>query len=232
MRIFLAFFLLLAHMSPAQHYCHWTLWTRLQVNHAFSEKWDVQAEYHYRRQDNFSVENRDFTNNKNLDALRLYAYYRNKNFVFGISPLMYIHSHQLLGKPSDFDVPPNREVRLATFLEDGLDAGKLKLLGRMSYELRLLKNRADIPISRYRPRVGFRYLLAKTTTLIGYNDLALQHIPDAPSFNFNQLYLALNHRINKQVNAEVGYFNIHRQRRNAVEFDEENVLSATLIVRL
>lgn len=219
--------------SHAQDYQHFTSWNRIGVAKVFNPNWELWVEGFLRQQSNFHVDKNNPFTSPLMRAGRIFVFYKKNHTVLGISPMMYIHSHQLLGKEADFSVKSNQEYRSNVFVEQWKDFGKINLRLRLSYELRYLQNLNYVPIGRFRPRLTAKYPITKKLWVIAYEDLMLNTVPNtqASVFNINQAYLGFNRRLSKNIDVEIGYFNNFRKRNSLVEFDNENALNLMLQVK-
>ena len=102
---FFLIFSMLTLTVHAQHYQHKTFWTRGLVTAPLSKKWDFFGEYIHRQQNEIGSNN-PFSH-ASFQEVRLWGYYKYKNWVFQVNPYTFIHSVPFLGKPADYNANPN-----------------------------------------------------------------------------------------------------------------------------
>ena len=231
------FLFLLCNSAFAQNYNHFTNWSRLTIQKSLSDKWDIQAELHYRRQSNFQLSEYNPFAEPLMEGFRIGVHYSIGNMRYSFTPIL-VHSYPLIGNDDDFERPDRSEFRPALYAEWSSNAhGKWEFRSRLGYEYRLFKRTNGTwgdQQGRPRLRLQARYALSEQTTLLTSVEPLINALPNpAPNtFSQNQTYFGWNHDWSEHLTSEIGYFYIYRQRSSLIEFDHENVLNLVMIVRL
>jgi Protein of unknown function (DUF2490) len=232
--IFLSFFI---STSDAQNYQHFTSWNRFAVQKVFNNHWEMTADVHLRRQNDFNSSNNSPLSLKLMEGFRISTTYRTKNFAFAFAPFL-LHTYPLYAKKSDLDRPDRLEIRPSFFGEWTKQlSDKWTFRSRFGYEYRLFR-RNDGSLGdeqgRVRLRLQMRYSWNEKNTVFISNEPLYNIPPNLPanSFSQNQLYFAYNHTFTPHFSFETGYMWNHRQRPTLTEFDEENILQTHFIFRL
>lgn len=240
--IFLFLTGLLSFFSQAQqiHYPHLTLWSRIQVAKEPNLHWNLVGTFLWRRQNNY-LENRynPLVSPLLIGAQGLITHRNTTNTVWvHIAQLTYMMSHQLLGKPDDFNAPIGKEFRYAGGIEFNQEVNeKLTFRQRFMQELRFFQANDFRPIGRVRGRANVRYQLTPFVSANGVTELLFFDPPvlsNQKSFRFHQFWLggSLLWSLSERVNLETGYTFIHSRRNTVVEFDEQNVLNLHLSINI
>ena len=230
-------FISLISNCNAQEYAHFTSWNRFALQKKLNDHWELMADVHFRRQNNFSSTSINPFAVKFVDAYRLTTSYKIKQFTFSFAPFLF-HNSPLYAKGIDLIRPDKLEIRPAIFAEWSKKlSDKWVLRSRFGYEYRIFK-RDDNSWGNEQARIRFRLQLryswnAKNTVFLG-NEPFYNLPPNLPanSFNQNQMVFAYNHVFNPHFTLEVGYLRNHIQRASLVEFDEENALQTHFIFKL
>jgi hypothetical protein len=221
----------------AQHYEHFTSWNRFALQKKFNDHWEVMADVHIRRQNDFNSSSINPLAVKFVDGYRFSAFYKTKNFTFSFAPFLF-HNSPLYAKSSDLARPDKLEIRPAFFAEWSKKLSeKWVFRSRLGYEYRIFRRDDDSwgnEQSRMRLRLQLRYSWDKKNTVFVGNEALFNTPPNVPanSFNQNQLVFAYNHVFSPHFTFEVGYLRNHIQRASLVEFDEENGLQTHFIFKL
>lgn len=221
----------------AQHYVHFTSWNRFAFQKKLSERWEMMADVHIRRQNDFNSANINPLAVKFVDAYRITMTYRVKDFTFSFAPFLF-HNSPLYAKSSDLDRPDRLEIRPAVFTEWTKKlTEKWVFRSRLGYEYRIFRrndNSWGNEQSRIRLRLQLRYSWDKKNTVFFGNEPLYNLPPNLPpnSFNQNQMIFAYNHVFSPHFTFEVGYLWNHIQRASLTEFDEENAIQTHFIFRL
>lgn len=230
--IFLASF-----SSYAQNYPHYTLWSRVSIQKKISKYFDVNADFLYRRQNDFSKGNYNLFDSRYVEAYRISTVYRKGNWAVSLAPIVF-NTFPLYGKVDDLKRPVRLEIRPVAYLEwTKVLSPKWTFRSRFGYEYRLFK-RSDNTFgdeqARIRLRIQWRYNLNKNNIVYVSEEPLLNIPPNLPDNNFsqNQLTLMFSHAFSPHFTTEIGYMWNHRQRASLVEFDEENTLHTHFIIRL
>lgn len=232
--IFLLFFI---DVSNAQHYQHFTSWNRLAVQKVFNNHWEMTADVHLRRQNDFNASNNSPLSLRLMEGFRVSTTYRAKNFAFSFAPFL-LHTYPLYAKSTDLTRPDRLELRPSFFGEWTKQLSEKWIFrSRFGYEYRLFKrndNSFGDEQGRVRLRLQIRYLWNEKNTIFVSNEPLYNIPPNLPanSFSQNQLYVAYNHAFTPHFSFETGYMWNHRQRPTLIEFDEENILQTHFIFRL
>lgn len=231
------FSLLLSNASLGQTYEHFTFWSRLAVNKKLSEHWEMNAELHWRRQNDFTTSSPSPLSLRLSEGYRIAAVYRVKEVAFSFAPIVF-HSYPLYAKNTDLARATKWEIRPILFVEWAKPLSKKwTMRSRLGYEYRMFQL-ADgswgDEQGRVRLRLQMRYNINKTNLVYISEEPLYNVAPNVPtnSFSQNQLYFAYNHTFTPHFSAEIGYMWNHRQRATLVEFDEENILQTHLLFRL
>jgi hypothetical protein len=234
--VFLLFFLTL-RSSFAQHYEHFTSWNRLAINKTFNQHWEMNAELHWRRQNDFTTPSPNPLALKLQEGYRISAVYRVKEMAFSFAPIVF-HSYPLYGKTTDFVRPTRWEIRPILFTEwTKILSPKWTFRSRLGYEYRMFQQTdnswGDVQ-GRARLRLQMRYNLNPKNIAYVSEEPLVNVVPNVPAnvFSQNQLYFAYNHTFSPHFSAEIGYMWNHRQRITLVEFDEENIVQTHFLFRL
>ena len=221
----------------AQHYQHFTSWNRLAVQKVFDKHWEITADAHWRRQNDFSSSNANPFALKLMHGFRISTIYRINEFALSFAPFL-TYASPLYSKISDLSRPDRTELRPSFFGEWTKKlSDKWTFRSRFGYEYRLFKRADGIwgnEQGRVRLRLQMRYACNKNNTVFISNEPLYNIPPNLPanSFSQNQLYFAYNHTFTPHFSFETGYMWNHRQRPTLVEFDEENILQTHFIFRL
>jgi hypothetical protein len=227
---------LVVNFAKAQNYQHFTSWNRLAFQKKFNDNWEIIADIHWRRQNDFKTSGISPFALKLMEGYRISTTYRTKNFAFSFAPFL-LHTSPLYGKNSDLDRPDRIEIRPSFFGEWSKKLStKWVFRTRLGYEYRIFKGDNDTwgnPQGRVRLRLQMRYLWNENNAVFISNEPIYNIPPNLPanSFSQNQLYFACNHAFTPHFSFETGYMWNHRQRPTLVEFDEENVLQTHFIFR-
>lgn len=231
------FSLLLSNASLGQTYEHFTSWSRLAVNKKLSEHWEMNAELHWRRQDDFTNSRPNPLSLRLAEGYRISAVYRIKEMAFSFAPIIF-HTYPLYAKNSDVSKPVKWELRPVLYAEwTKVLSAKWTFRSRLGYEYRLFQladNSLGDEQGRARLRLQLRYNINKLNLAYISEEPLYNVSPNVPanSFSQNQIYFAYNHTFTPHFSAEIGYMWNHRQRATLVEFDEENVLQTHLLFKL
>ncbi len=224
---------LISNNTLAQHYSHFTFWSKAALQKEFSKSFVLQAEYHYRTQNDYHDATPNIFSKSYFTGGRLTFTYRHKTMSYSFAPF-YIKSSVLAAKPAD-DLALNRtEFRPTLFIEKKLELKKLNLFLRAGYEYRMFfKNNDFTPSERIRTRVMCHYPIKTKSNLVLFNDAMFNVSPKSTSnfFNQNQLYGGYNYKLTPHIDLETGLIFNHRQRNNTSEFDEETGLTAAIRVK-
>jgi Protein of unknown function (DUF2490) len=230
--IFLAY-----DVSFAQHYQHFTSWNRLALNKRLNDHWEMNAELHWRRQNDFTTPSPNPLTLKLSEGYRISAVYRVKEMAFSFAPIVF-HSYPLYAKTTDLVRPTRWEIRPILFVEwTKVLSQKWTFRSRFGYEYRMFQladgSWGDVQ-GRARLRLQMRYNLNPNNIVYISEEPLVNVVPNVPAnvFSQNQLYFAYNHTFSPHFSAEIGYMWNHRQRATLVEFDEENVLQTHFLFRL
>ena len=221
---FFLIFSMLTLTVHAQHYQHKTFWTRGLVTAPLSKKWDFFGEYIHRQQNEIGSNN-PFSH-ASFQEVRLWGYYKYKNWVFQVNPYTFIHSVPFLGKPADYNANPNFEHRVAVGAEVKQVVGKFTFKERFQYEYRFLKSLNYVGTARARLKGSVEYDLAKNTKLRLSEEYWFNVPPRNVPNRFDQNWISLNvaQQITPHFTLEFGYRRNQRERNTLTEFDEENGL--------
>lgn len=228
---------LIINFAKAQNYQHFTSWNRFALQKKFNDNWEITADIHWRRQNDFSTSNISPFALKLMEGYRISTTYRTKNFAFSFAPFL-LHTFPLYSKNSDLDRPDRIEIRPSFFGEWSKKlSDKWIFRTRLGYEYRIFKGDNDTwgnPQGRVRLRLQMRYSWNENNTVFISNEPLYNIPPNLPanSFSQNQLYFAYNHAFTPHFSFETGYMWNHRQRPTLIEFDEENILQTHFIFRL
>lgn len=221
----------------AQHYEHFTSWNRVAIQKKLDEHWEIMADIHWRRQNDFnSLETNPFAL-KLMNGLRLTTSFRSKKFALSFAPFL-MNASPLYSKNSDLNRPDRIEIRPSFFGEwTKVLSQKWTFRSRLGYEYRIFKRNDGIwgdEQGRVRLRVQLRYGWNKNNTVFISEEPLYNVAPNVPvnSFSQNQLYFAYNHTFTPHFSFETGYCWNHRQRATLIEFDEENILQTHFIFKL
>lgn len=228
--------LAVSFLSQAQHYEHLTLWTRFSVQKKITSKFDIAAEYIWRRQSDFRSDKSNPMAMPLATGYRLNFIYRAKNWNYSLMNWL-VRNNALYAKMSDFNRPDRWEIRPSFFAEWNHPLSKkwsLRLRG--GYEYRFFKRDDDTwgdEQGRIRFRIQGRYNFNAKNMLLVHNEILYNFPPNVPAntFSQNQSYLGLQHNFTPHLSSEIGYIYNYRQRASLVEFDEENILQANLYIR-
>ena len=223
--------------AQTQHYEHFTSWNRFAIQKKFNDNWEIMADVHIRRQNDFNSSNINPLAVKFVDAYRITTTYRVKDFAFSFAPFLF-HNSPLYAKNSDLSRPDKLEIRPGFFTEWTKKLSeKWVFRSRLGYEYRIFRrddNSWGNEQSRTRLRLQLRYSWDKKNTVF-FGDEPLYNLPpNLPpnSFNQNQMIFAYNHVFNPHFTFEVGYLWNHIQRASLTEYDEENAVQTHFIFRL
>ena len=231
-------FLIIYHATTiAQNYEHFTSWNRLAVQKTFNNHWEMTADVHWRRQNDFNSSKFNPFALKLMEGFRISTTYRIKDFSLSFAPFL-LHTYPLYAKSTDLDRLDRLEIRPAVFGEWSKKLSeKWTFRSRLGYEYRIFK-RNDGSFGdeqgRARLRLQMRYSWDKKNTVFVSEEPLYNVVPNVPanSFSQNQLYFAYNHAFTPHFSFETGYMWNHRQRASLVEFDEENILQTHFIFKL
>ncbi|MDI9861366.1 DUF2490 domain-containing protein [Flectobacillus roseus] len=235
--ILCTFWVCASYHAQAQNYNHFTVWTRLALQKNIYKNFEVNVEYHFRRQNDYRENSLNPTALPLLEAYRLGLVHREQHLVVSLFP-SFFHSYQLYAKASDFNKKDRWEFRpflMAEWIHSLSPKWTLRLRG--GYEYRLFKNDDNTwneSQGRARLRGQIRYIFSPKNNLFLSEEL-LQNVPPnvpANSFSQNQLYLGYSHNFSPHFTLETGYMWNHRQRSSLIEFDEEHSIQTHFIVRL
>ncbi|MEZ4900337.1 MAG: DUF2490 domain-containing protein [Spirosomataceae bacterium] len=224
----------------AQHYTHFTVWSRAQVVIPFSTHWNLATTFHWRRQNNYHLHADNPLGSPLATAGQLLLTHRNTANTFWIhaGQLSYYYSNQLLGKELDFNALPRKEIRYAGGIELNEEiTEKLTLRQRLMQEFRFFEDNHFHPVGRIRTRANARYQLKPFVSINGVAEILFHNPPvlaHQKLFRFNQYWLgsSLLWRLNERVNLETGYTFIMTRRVTIVEFDDQNIINLHLTVQL
>ncbi|MGX7688644.1 DUF2490 domain-containing protein [Flectobacillus sp. BAB-3569] len=235
--ILCTFWVCASYHAQAQNYNHFAVWTRLALQKNIYKNFEVNVEYHFRRQNDY----RDTPANPFalplLEAYRLGIVHRGQNITVSLFN-SFFHSYPLYAKTSDFNRKDRWEFR-PFLMTEWIHSLSPKWLVRLrgGYEYRLFKNddnEWNESQGRARLRGQIRYIFNPKNNLFLSEEL-LQNVPPnvpANSFSQNQLYLGYSHNFSPHFTLETGYMWNHRQRSSLIEFDEEHSIQTHFIVRL
>lgn len=224
----------------AQHYSHFTVWTRAQAVLPLSSHWNVATTLHWRRQNNYHYRIGNPLYSPLATAGQLLFTHRNTANTVWIhaAQLSYYHSNQLLGKDLDFSALPRKEIRYAGGVELNEEiTKKLTLRQRLMQEFRFFEDNRFRPVGRIRTRANARYQFMPFVSLNGVTELLFHNPPvlaHQKLFRFNQYWLgsSLLWRLNERTSLETGYTFIKTRRVTVIEFDNQNILNLHLTVQL
>lgn len=236
-----AFFLFLfatIHSVKAQHYPHFTMWSRVQVAKEPSDAWKFTGTFLWRRQNSYQINPKNpLTNHLMIGGQGLITYRNPKNTVWvHIAQLTYMVTNQLLGKTEDFNAPVGKEFRYAGGVEFNQEVNeKLTFRQRFMQELRFHKANDFQPVGRVRGRATVRYQVKPYVSLNAVTEVLFHDPPLLPNqtpFRFHQFWLggSLIWDFSERVSLETGYTFIHGRRATLVEFDEQNILNIHLSI--
>jgi hypothetical protein len=240
MRKTLTLFIILtviASEANAQHYNHFTTWSRFALQKKFNDHWEIMADFHFRRQSDFNSSSINPFAVKLVDAYRITTTYRAKDFAFSFVPFLF-HNSPLYAKPSDLTRPDKLEIRPSFFTEWTKNLSeKWVFRSRLGYEYRFFRrddNSWGNEQSRLRLRSQLRYSWDEKNTVFFSDELLYNAPPNLPAnvYNQNQMVLAYDHVFTPHFTFEIGYLWNHIQRASLVEFDEENALQTYFIFKL
>jgi hypothetical protein len=230
-------FILIINVSDAQHYNHFTSWSRFAIQKKINDHWEVMADVHWRRQSDFSSSNANPFALKLMEGYRITTIYRIKDFALSFAPFL-TYTSPLFSKHSDLSRPDRLEIRPTFFGEWTKKLSEKWIFrSRLGYEYRIFKRVDDVwgdEQGRARLRLQLRYSWNKKNTVFMSEEPLYNIPPNIPtnSFNQNQLYFAYNHVFTPHFSFETGYCWNHRQRPTLIEFDEENILQTHFIFLL
>lgn len=230
-------FILIINVSDAQHYNHFTSWSRFAIQKKINDHWEVMADVHWRRQSDFNLSNANPFALKLMEGYRITTVYRIKEFALSFAPFL-TYTSPLYSKNGDLSRPDRLEIRPSFFGEWTKKVSeKWTFRSRVGYEYRIFKRVDDVwgdEQGRARLRLQLRYSWDKKNTVFMSEEPLYNIPPNIPtnSFNQNQLYFAYNHVFTPHFSFETGYCWNHRQRPTLIEFDEENILQTHLIFLL
>lgn len=231
------FCVLLSNTSLGQTYEHFTFWSRLAVIKKLSKHWEMNAELHWRRQNDFTTQSPNPLSLRLSEGYRVSAVYQIKEMTFSFAPIVF-HSYPLYAKNSDLTRAIRWELRPVIYAEWIKPLSKkLTFRSRLGYEYRMFQltdGSWGDEQGRARLRLQMRYNINKTNLVYISEEPLYNVAPNVPtnSFSQNQLYFAYNHAFTSHFSAEIGYMWNHRQRATLTEYDEENVLQTHLFFRL
>ena len=227
---------LFINFCEAQHYEHFTYWSRVALQKKLNDHWTVGGEFHWRRQSDFTSSNINPFSLPLVEAVKVLAVYRDKEVALSFEPFFF-NNHPLNAKEADLKRPNRLEIR-PIFYAEWIKPLSKKLIfrSRLGYEYRIFKRPDDVwgdEMGRVRIRFQLRCLVDKKNTVYISEEPLYNVSPNIPanSFSQNQLYFAYVHTFSPHFSTEVGYMWNHRQRTTLVEFDEENVLQSNFIFR-
>ncbi len=237
-QVLLSFSLIISFLAipaTAQHYQHTALWLRLNANIDLSKRWILTGDVYYRRQNDFHESQFNFLSRPSLNPSgRVGLTYRVPHWAFTAFPLVWFNSYPTLGKESDFERPPVRELRPSLYAEWNHNLSKsLSVRVRGGYEYRgFLLNPA---VGRVRFRAGLRYDFSPRVYSSFWQEI-MTAVPPRASTNpqaieINRANLMIGRNLGRQFALEAGYQFTHRQRRTLIESDEEHALLITAIMR-
>ena len=232
----LLFTILFVNLCKAQHYEHFTFWSRVALQKKLNDHWTVGGELHWRRQSDFQSTSISPFALKMTEGFKILAIYKTKEFALSFEPF-YLNSHPLNAKESDLKRLDRLEIRPTLYAEWLKPLSKkFTFRSRLGYEYRIFKRTDGLwgeEQGRARIRFQLRYLLDKKNTVYVSEESLFNVVPNVPAntFSQNQLYFAYVHAFSPHFSSEVGYIWNHRQRATLVEFDEENILQSILIFR-
>ena len=234
--VILLFTILSVNLCKAQHYEHFTFWSRVALQKKLNDHWTVGGELHWRRQSDFQSTSISPFALKMTEGFKILAIYKTKEFALSFEPF-YLNSHPLNAKESDLKRLDRLEIRPTLYAEWLKPLSKkFTFRSRLGYEYRIFKRTDGLwgeEQGRARIRFQLRYLLDKKNTVYVSEESLFNVVPNVPAntFSQNQLYFAYVHAFSPHFSSEVGYIWNHRQRATLVEFDEENILQSILIFR-
>jgi hypothetical protein len=117
--VLILFLFAITHTVKAQHYPHFTMWSRVQLSKEPSDTWRFAGTLLWRRQNNHQINLKNpLTNHLLIGGQGLITYRNPKNTVWvHIAQLTYMVTNQLLGKDEDFNAPVGKEFRYAGGVE-------------------------------------------------------------------------------------------------------------------
>jgi len=217
----------------AQHYSHFTLWSRVQVVLPLSTHWNMATTFHWRRQNNYHLRAENPLNSPLATAGQLLFTHRNTANTVWIhaAQLSYYHSNQLLGKETDFNAVPRQEIRYGGGIEFNQElTEKLTLRQRFMQEFRFFADNHFQPVGRVRTRFNVRYQVKPFVSINSVTEILFHNPPvlaNQKLFRFNQYWIggSLLWSLNERVNLETGYTFIRTRRITVVEFDDQNIVN-------
>lgn len=228
---------LLLNICQAQHYQHFSSWSRILVQKKISQHWELSADIHWRTQNSFDRSDFNPFARELMEGYRITTTYRQKEFAFSFAPFL-THSYPLYANAKDLTRPIRVEIRPSLLVEWTKKlTEKWTFRSRLGYEYRIFERSDGIwgdEQARARLRLQLRYAWNPKNTVF-ISEEPLYNIPPnqpANSFSQNQLYFAYNHAFTPHFSFETGYCWNHRQRASLIEFDEENILQTHFIFRL
>ena len=225
MRLKTTIFLLsftLSLSGQAQYYMHSTFWMHGIVTVSFNKKWETNADYIHRLQNELGKKNP--LAHASLAQLRFWQNYRTGNWLFQINPFSYIVSSAFLGKWSDYNIPKNIEYRFAASAEMKQTVGKWTFKERGQYEYRFLKSLNYKATARARVRGVIQYAFTNKTRCSFSEEYWFNVPPRKVPNRFDQNWIMVNisQQVSKKLALELGYRHNVRERITLTEFDEEN----------
>ncbi len=226
--------------ANAQHYKHFSLWTRVQGIVNLDKNWISTNTILWRRQNNFHENSYNPTVSPLLLGVQTQfsRFNQKRNFILHAAQITLMYSDQLLGKEADFNVPQNREWRWAGGVEFvQRPSKKLTLNERFLQELRVLSSNQNQAVGRIRGRIVGTYRFNPSMALVGVSELVMHDPPQLtnqqPQFRYHQLWLGGGFiwRLNPHVNLETSYTFINTRRNSKIEFDDTSVINLYLTIR-
>lgn len=234
----LFFFTFLVHFTViSQHYQHYVMWSKCVFQKKINDRWDIAAELHMRRQNDFTTEGINIFESSLAEAYRVAAIRKFKNWTVSFAPIVF-HAAPLYAKTADFNRPIRWEIRPSWYVEWVKKLTKTwSVRSRLGYEYRLFQ-KTDHSWGDEQGRIRMRFQIRhefNSHNMVYLSDEPMYNvIPNVPAngFSQNQFTLTYNHTFSPHFITEVGYMWNHRQRATLVEFDEEQVLQTNFIFRL
>ncbi|MBP6385012.1 MAG: DUF2490 domain-containing protein [Pseudarcicella sp.] len=220
--------------AKAQHYNHFTFWSRVIVQKEISKKFQIQGEYHYRTQNDYHDATPNIFSESYFSGARLMFTYKHNTMSYSFAPF-YISSNILAAKPADDLAQTRKEFRPTFFVEKKIAIKKASFNIRAGYEYRMIfKNDDFTPSGRLRTRFLLNYPIKNKSSIIFSEEPMINITPNASDniFNQNQLYAGYNYKLSSVFDLEIGSMFSHRQRNNTTEFDEELGLNLAIRAKL
>jgi hypothetical protein len=225
MRIFITGILCFVFFTcNAAHY--FNSWYRITVGVAIKEKWRVDAEFNYRRQNDLGSQN-PFDRHL-LMAFRPWIIHRtNDRLTLAFSPFAYFRNYPIILREKDRLRKATNEFRFSAYADFQQPlARRFFSTSRFWVEYRLFENEPKHVI-RLRFRMGLRYDFSKKTSLQIFEE-AFFNVSDFSkihSFDHNRVFTQFAYTPHPSIRLELGYIFVMRLPRTAIKaYPESNVV--------